>query len=119
MARIEIADGTLTVHMEGFDRILALKSSVSVPLEHVVDAEADLAEASQLYHGLRLPGTAIPGVVTAGTYRKQGEWSFWDVHDPHNAVTIHLRDEHYGKLVVGVDDPAAAAQQIRAALPPA
>src|SRR5579884_2003346 len=100
MARIGIADGNLTVHMEGWDRILALKSTITIPLEHVVDAEADLAEASVVFHGLRLPGTSLPGVITAGSYLKQGEWSFWDVHDPHKAVTIHLRDEHYAKVVV-------------------
>jgi hypothetical protein len=67
MARIEIADGTLTVHMEGIDRVLALKSSVSIPLEHVVDAEQDVDEASHVFHGLRMPGTSVPGLVTAGS----------------------------------------------------
>ena len=116
MAHIEIAGGTLTIHMQGIDRVLALKSSVSVPLEHVVDAEQDVAEASRIYHGLRLPGSSIPGVVTAGSYLQHGEWSFWDVHDPKKAIVIHTRDEHYRELVVGVDDPDAAVTQIRQAL---
>lgn len=116
MARIEITGEALTVHTEGWDRILALKSQVTIPLEHVVSVEQDMAEASAVYHGLRLPGTSLPGVVTAGSYLRQGEWSFWDVHDPQKAVILRLRDEHYAKVVVGVDDPDATAQQLRAAL---
>ena len=30
---------------------------------------------------------------------------FWDVHDPDKAIAIDLRDEHYGHLVIEVDDP--------------
>ena len=116
MARIEIYSRTLTVHMEGADRLLALKSSVSVPLDHVAGADVDLADASRIYHGLRLPGTSLPGVVTAGSFLRSGEWSFWDVHDPAKAIVIRLHDEHYAKLVVGVDDPEAAVQQIEGAL---
>jgi hypothetical protein len=30
---------------------------------------------------------------------------FWDVHDPAKAIGLDLRDEHYTKLVVQVDNP--------------
>ncbi len=116
MAEVEIASDTLTLHVTGVDRILALKSSLSVPLAHVSAIDQDVAEASGVYHGLRLPGTSIPGVVTAGTYLRDGKWTFWDVHDPAKSVIIRLHDEHYSRLVVGVDDPAATVAQVRAAL---
>lgn len=116
MAEVEIASDTLTLHVTGVDRILALKSSLSVPLAHVSGIDQDVAEASGVYHGLRLPGTSIPGVVTAGTYLRDGKWTFWDVHDPAKSVIIRLHDEHYSRLVVGVDDPAATVAQVRAAL---
>ena len=116
MARVEIGNDTLTVHMEGMDRLLALKSSITVPLSHVAGAHVDVDEASRVYHGLRLPGTNVPGVVTAGSYLRSGQWSFWDVHDPAKAVVIELRDEHYAKCVVGVDDPEATAREIQRAI---
>jgi hypothetical protein len=40
------------------------------------------------------------------------------LRDPANAVAIHLRDEHYAKLVIGVDDPASTVTAITAALGP-
>ncbi|MDQ6710095.1 MAG: hypothetical protein M3Z11_06010 [Candidatus Dormibacteraeota bacterium] len=122
MAGVEISGDTLTLHVTGVDRILALKSSLSVPLAHVTDIDQDVAEASGVYHGLKLPGTNLPGVVTAGSFLRDGKWTFWDVHDPARSVIIRLRDEHYSLLVVGVDDPAATVAQVRAALagrPPA
>ena len=35
MTEVEIANGYLRVVVEGFDKVLALKSSVEVPLTHV------------------------------------------------------------------------------------
>jgi hypothetical protein len=116
VAKVEINGDALQIHVTGVDRILALKSSVSVPLTHVSGADQDLEEASVVFHGLKLPGTGIPGVVTAGSWLKSGEWTFWDVHDPARAVIIRLHDEHYSRLVIGVDDPAATVELIRAAL---
>lgn len=116
VAIVEITDESLTVNVTGVDRILAFKSTITVPLAHVTEITQDATEAAKTFHGLRVPGTAIPGVLTAGTFRKSGEWTFWDVHDPDKAVVIGLNHEHYSRLVVGVDDPAATVEAGRAAL---
>jgi hypothetical protein len=116
VATIAITDEALIVHVTGVDRILAFKSTITVPLTHVTEITQDATEAGKVFHGLRLPGTAIPGVLTAGSFRASGEWTFWDVHDPDNAVVIGLDHEHYSRLVVGVDDPGSAVEAVRAAL---
>ena len=87
MATIEIGGGALHVHVTGVDKVLALRSTVTVPLDHVVAVEQNLAEASAIWHGLKF-GTSIPGVLTAGSFRSKGDWTFWDVHDPSKAGTI-------------------------------
>jgi hypothetical protein len=116
VAIVEVNGDTLTVRVTGLDQALAFKHSVEVPLEHVAGIDQDTAEAARWFHGLKLPGTNLPGVVTAGSYLRAGEWSFWDVHDPNQAVVIRLKDEHYARLVVGVDDPAATIGLVRKAL---
>lgn len=116
MATVEVHGDTLEINVTGVDRILALKSTITVPLEHVSAVDQDLAEASVVFHGLKLPGTGIPGVVTAGSFLKQGGWTFWDVHDPAKAIIIRLHDEHYSRVVIGVDDPSATAELVRRAL---
>lgn len=107
MAEIEYTDDVLVVHVTGWDRVWALKSQLTVPLAHVVGAEPAGEEARRWWKGFRLPGTQIPGVITAGTFYKDGSRVFWDVRDADRAVAIHLRDDQYTQLVIEVEDPAA------------
>ena len=116
MAEVELAPGRLIVHIRGADQVFAFKSELEVPLEHVARVVVSPPEAHQVWHGLRVGGTNLPGIITAGRFLQHGEWAFWDVHDPDRTIAIELRDERYAKLVIGVDDPQAVAGAITAAL---
>jgi hypothetical protein len=116
MAEIELTPATLVVHITGADSLLAMKSRLEVPLAHIAEVTGIVPEAHAIHHGLRVGGTNLPGVITAGRFVQHGEWSFWDVHDPDQAIAIRLHDEGYAKLVIGVDDPQAAVAAITAAL---
>ena len=116
MADIEIAENTLIVHIRGADRFFALASRLEVPLAHISSVEVNPAEAHQVWHGLRMGGTNLPGVITAGRFLQSGQWAFWDVHDPSKSIAIYLHDESYARVVIGVDDPAAATDAIRKAI---
>ena len=85
------------------------------PAIFAVAKKADPEIARGWYHGLKMPGTNIPGVLTAGTFYHHGQRVFWDVHHPENTVVIELRDERYNELIVEVADPNAAVQLIKAA----
>jgi hypothetical protein len=63
-----------------------------------------------------MPGTNIPGVLTAGTFYHDGKRVFWDVHNPDNTVVIELRDERYNELIIEVEDPQAAVEMVNGAL---
>ena len=114
MTEVEIANGHLHVVVEGFDKVLALKSTLDVPLAHVRGASQD-PDALRERHGLRLVGTSLPGVVAAGTFF-DGQWWFLDVHHPEVAVKIELDHEHYAALIVEVSDPIATVAAINAAI---
>ena len=116
MAEIEITLTSLIVHIRGADRFFALKSELEVPLEHIAAVDPSPPEAHQIWHGLRAGGTNLPGVITAGRFIQHGEWAFWDVHDPDKAIAIRLHDEHYSKVIIGVDDPATIATAIAGAV---
>jgi len=115
VADIEITATSLVVHIRGADQLFALASRLEVPLEHIAGVDLSPPEAQGVWHGLRMGGTNLPGVVTAGRFLQHGEWAFWDVHDPARAIAIRLRDERYAKLIVGVDDPSATVAAIRSA----
>jgi hypothetical protein len=117
MVELSISGGSLVLHVQGADKLWAFKSSLEIPLMHIVTITADPAIAHGWWHGLRLPGTNIPGVLTAGTFYQDGKRVFWDVHNPENTVVIKLRDERYDELVVEVADANAAVELVKAVLP--
>lgn len=115
MVDLQIAEGKLVLHVEGADKIFALKSTLEIPLEHIAGIRADPEVARGWFHGLKMPGTNIPGVITAGTFYQHGQRVFWDVHHPDQTVVIELHDERYNELIVEVADPAAAVEMVRGA----
>jgi hypothetical protein len=114
---LSISEGKLVLHVHGADKLWALKSSLEIPLAHVSEIRADPSVAHGWWHGLRMPGTNIPGVLTAGTFYQDGKRVFWDVHNPGKTVVLDLRDERYNELIVEVADPSAAVAMVKAALP--
>jgi hypothetical protein len=115
-ASIDIKDDSLIVDIEGADKLWALKSQLTVLLASVVGADTAEAEAREWLHGIRLGGTHIPGVISAGRFYSHGKWVFWDVHDPAKAIGIELRDEHYSKLVIEAGNPEDQIRRIREAI---
>jgi hypothetical protein len=113
---ISIAEGKLTLHVRGADKLWALKSNLEIPILHVAGVRADPEAARGWYHGLRCPGTNVPGVITAGTFYQDGKRVFWDVHHPEKTIVIELHDERYNELIVEVDDPEQAIKLIQNAL---
>lgn len=117
MVDLSISGGNLVLHVRGTDKLWAFKSSLEIPLMHIAEIRADTEVAHGWWHGFRIPGTNIPGVLTAGTFYQDGKRIFWDVRVPDNTVVIELKDERYNELIVEVADPKAAVEMVRAALP--
>jgi hypothetical protein len=113
---LTVAEGKLMLHVRGADKLWAFKSSLEIPLAHIAGVRADPEVARCWYHGIRMPGTNVPGVITAGTFYQDGKRVFWDVHHPEKTIVIDLHDERYNELVVEVDDPDAAVRFIQNAL---
>lgn len=116
MVDLSIAEGKLTLHVRGADKLWAFKSSLEIPLVHIAGVRADPEAARGVYHGIRMPGTNVPGLITAGTFYQNGKRVFWDVHHPEKTIVIDLHDERYNELVVEVDDPGGAVRLIQNAL---
>jgi hypothetical protein len=116
MVKLELTPTSLHIHVQGFDKLWALKSHLEIPLAHISGIEPAVEEARKWWHGVKLPGTNIPGVITAGTFYQENNCVFWDVHHPDNAIAIMLHDEEYQRLVVEVEDPAAAIAMLRGAI---
>jgi hypothetical protein len=110
MVEISILGDRVHFEVQGMDKLWALKSHLEIPLEHVLNARIDPEPARGWWHGVRLPGTQVPGVLTAGSFYQHGGFVFYDVHNPDNTIVLDLDHEHYQRLVIEVADPAAAVK---------
>jgi len=113
---LSMSEGTLTLHVRGADKLWSFKSTLEIPLAHIAGVRVDPEAARGWYHGIKLPGTNLPGVITAGTFYQHGQRVFWDVHHPEKTIVIDLHDERYNELFVEVHDPQAAVSAIQTAL---
>ena len=105
MVEVTVRDGLAVFEIEGADKLWALKSRLEIPLAHIRAVRADAEAARGWWHGLRAPGTNVPGVITAGTFYQHGRRVFWDVHDPERVIVIELHDERYDELIIEVAEP--------------
>jgi hypothetical protein len=117
-AHASIEDGRLKIRSLGVARWLG--SSVDVPLAHVDSVSAaDPDELKSWNKGVRLAGIQLPG-MTSGTYRHDGQLTWWDVGRGVGALVIVLHDERLSRVIVEVDDPDFGRQleQALAGTPP-
>lgn len=116
MVDISIEGDRAIFRVEGTDRLWALRSQLDIPVAHIVGVDVDPAQASGWWHGLRLMGTNMPGLLAAGTFYTHGELVFWDVHDPAKTIIVSLSHERYRKLILEVAEPLASAAELRKAM---
>lgn len=107
-------DDRLLVRPVGLVRLWALSSGIDVPIGAVVDV--GVHERKGLLRGWRAPGTHLPGVMTAGTFRSRGERDLWMVGRTDKVLVIELHGETYRHVIVQVEDPEAATEALRAAM---
>jgi len=115
MTTVEITGDQLVVTMQGWDRFWSLRRRIAVPLTQVRGATADPG-MSREPAGIRMPGTHLPRVITAGTYRKDGARDFWNLRATSQAVVIELTGGPFRRLVLGVEDARATAERIERSL---
>lgn len=106
-------DDRLLVRPVGLVRVWALSRGIDCPLSSVFDV--GVSSTRELHKGFRAPGTYLPGVMTAGTFRSKGEKSLWMVGRHKEVLVIELSGEAFRYLVLGVEDPKAAYEALRAA----
>jgi hypothetical protein len=112
MVSIEKQDDHFIFEIKGLHKLWALKSQLSIPAIHIVNAYP-ATEKDTHFFGLRMPGTQIPGIITAGTYLVDDGSIFCDIVHPSKTIVVELQDEHYKKLVIEVEDPEQAIELLQ------
>lgn len=120
MATVTIDDENLRVELSGWDKLMAVHGSFTIPIENV--AGASLQPPPSFWDSLKLFGTgSIWPLKMAGTFLYHGETVFFDYQREDNVLVIDLADgaSAYKHMFVHVDEPdtpAAARDRINAAV---
>ena len=115
MAKVTINPANLRVTLTRGEAFWGMHKSLTVPGNQVVGAQA-LGKSWWKTLGLRVPGTALPGLMIAGTYLRKGDKAFVSWTRGKQVLQINLRDGAYNRIVVGVDDAEALAEEINTAI---
>lgn len=111
MAHLVIDDMSVTVVLSELEKLETLHGDVTVPRSAVVGARVVPVAMSEV-HGLRAPGTGLPGVVVAGTFRGKDKRTFAVCHGRGPGLVIALIDAAYDEIVVTLDDPEQALTEL-------
>jgi len=103
MATFVIDDDTVTLELSPAEKFEALHGNISVPRSAITGVRA-VPDGMDELHGLRMPGTGIPGLLMVGTLRSGDLVTFAVCHARRRAVVVDLTGQEYDKLVVTADD---------------
>ena len=102
---VEVQGDHLLINIKTRDKKLMFLSSMRIPLEHVVRAEADPNVEWEVWRGCRIQGVKVPGVRFYAMLGRRDK-----------TIVIWLKDESYERLITEVQDPAEVVEKINDAV---
>ena len=117
MAHVEVAveDDEVVVRPRGLDVVWTFKRQVHAPLSALRSVAVGPPSRPR---GQRAPGTYVPGLIRAGTWRSRAGREFWDVRRGRRVVVLDFADgAPYRRMVLEVPDPDATARRLGARAP--
>lgn len=113
--KIKIEGNNLVFEISGIDIILAIKRTMTIPLDHVVSVSTEKVPWA-VFRQLKLAGANVPGVVKDGRYLTADGLMFFEMHHQDKCITVTLNHELYKKIIFEVEDKDAAAKVINDAI---
>ncbi|MEV6868437.1 hypothetical protein AB0M44_46595 [Streptosporangium subroseum] len=112
MAHIQPTPAHLVVQLQGLRQVFGRWRPLTIPWTHIKGASID-ERVARSFPGARWGVSShIPGVITLGSFWRDGRRDFWDVRDPRKAVIVELTGEKYDRLILEVAEPVTAAATI-------
>ncbi len=96
---------TLVLQLTTMEKVEGIHGDLRIPFSSVQSVTV-LEDAIHAVHGLKMPGTRIPGVLAMGTFTSNEGKTFAIVHhQTKRGVKVALTGTPFDALIVGVDDP--------------
>ncbi|MHB8189512.1 MAG: hypothetical protein ACYDHP_03620 [Ferrimicrobium sp.] len=105
MAKVFVDGEILFIELSAVEKLESIHGEIHVPISSIRSIEV-VEDALSAVHGLRSPGTGVPGLIAVGTYRGRAGSMFAVVHhDTPRGIRIRLEGADFDELLIGVADP--------------
>lgn len=104
MADVFLDRDLVHVVLSPAEHVGALRGDLCLPLDRIRSARV-ARDPFDAVHGIRAPGTGLPGVVALGTWRSRRHGrSFVAAYRNRPALVLELEGDHLSRVVVSTDD---------------
>lgn len=112
MAHLSREGDTLWLRLSSVEKVEGVHGDIRVPMSAVQGA-AVVEDVIHAVHGLKMPGSRLPGVFAMGTFISSEGRVFAIVHhQDKRGVKILLGGEPYDALIVSAPDPEALVSSL-------
>ena len=116
MAKVGVEGDDVVVALSREEKLEAIHGDVRFSAQCLRAVEV-IDQPIHLVKGMKLPGTRIPGVTAVGTFVEAGRRTFAAIHHHSpRGLRLVLDGGPFDEVVLGLDDPEAAAhllEQVR------
>ena len=112
MARLLIADDTVTIDMSRGERFEAAHGDQTFPRSAITGARA-VPDCIAEVHGLKWAGTEPPG-IRVGSFHDADHVTFAVCHGHNPGIVIDLANSKYDKVILTVENPEDIAARLSA-----
>ena len=112
MAELVREEDTIVLRMSTIEKLEGVHGDIKVPVS-AVQSVTVLDDVIHAVHGVKMPGSRLPGVFAMGTFLSKEGTTFVMVHHQNKrGLKLALKGASYDALIVGVDDPEQVATSL-------
>lgn len=105
MAELVREEDTLVLRLSMLEKVEGVHGDIRVPVSSVQSVTV-LDDVIHAVHGLKMPGSRLPGVFAMGTFISRDGTVFAIVHhQTKRGLKVNLNGTTYDALIIGVDNP--------------
>lgn len=95
--------------MSTIEKLEGVHGDIAVPVSAIRSVTV-LDDVIHAVHGLKMPGSRLPGVFAMGTFLSKEGTTFVMIHHKNKrGLKLMLKGTSYDALIVGVDNPEQVA----------
>lgn len=103
---------SLVLKLTTIEKVEEVHGDIHVPISEV-ESVIVLDDVIHAVHGMKLPGSRIPGVFAMGTFVSGTSKIFAIVHHQNKrGLQVNLNGSTYDAIIVGLDDPEGTASSL-------